>query len=106
MRRRGEMALEFGRASFDNEFGAINANLNRWLGNPIPYSPLQVLFDTNYLAWTMRIQVHLEAYGMWEAIEFDLVSRKKDCQALLVIFGALSEDIVAQLYISNTTKET
>ena len=30
---------------------------------------------------------------------------KKDCQALLEIFGALSEDIVAQVDISKTAKE-
>ena len=54
----------------------------------------------------MQMQVHLEAYGLWEAIEFDAVTRKKDCQALSVIFGALSEDIVAHLDISNTAKET
>ena len=51
------------------------------------------------------MQVHLEAYGLWEAIESDAVPRKKDRQALSVIFGALSEDIVAQLDISKTTKE-
>ena len=32
--------------------------------------------------------------------------RKKDCQELSVIFGALSKDIVAQLDISNAAKET
>ena len=39
------------------------------------------------------------------AIESDAVPRRKDCQALSVIFGALSEDIVAQLDISKTAKE-
>ena len=50
--------------------------------------------------------MHLEAYGLWEAIESDSMPRKKDRQALSVIFGALSEDIVAQLDISKTAKET
>ena len=54
----------------------------------------------------MHIQAHLEAYGLWEAIESDTVPRKKDRQALLVIFEALSEDIVAQLDISKIAKET
>ena len=49
--------------------------------------------------------MHLEAYGLWKAIESDAVSRKKDRQALSVIFGALSKDIVAQLDISKTAKE-
>ena len=52
------------------------------------------------------MQVHLEAYGLWEAIESDVLLRKKDRQAFLVIFGALSEDIMAQLDIFKTSKET
>ena len=52
------------------------------------------------------MQVHLEAYGLWEAIKFDAVPRKKYRQALSVIFGALSVDIVTQLDISKTAKET
>ena len=52
------------------------------------------------------MQVNLAAYGLWETIEYDTVPRKKDRQALSVIFGALSKDIVAKLDISKTTKET
>ena len=50
--------------------------------------------------------MHLEAYGLWEAIESDSMPRKKDRQALSRIFGALSKDIVAHLDISKTAKET
>ena len=105
MPRRGEAASEFGRASFEKEFGATNAGFSRGMGDPISPSPLQVLSKTNYPIWAIRMQVHLEAYGLWEAIESDAVPRKKDRQALSVIFGALSEDIVAQLDISKTAKE-
>ena len=48
--------------------------------------------------------MHLEAYGLWEAIKSDAVPRKKDHKALSVIFGTLSEDIKAQRNISKTTK--
>ena len=106
MPRRGEMASEFGSASFDEEFRAANTGFSRELGDPISPNPLQVLSKTNYLVWAMQMQVHLEAYGLWEAIKSDAVPRKKDRQALLVIFGALSEDIVAQLDIFKTAKET
>ena len=106
MPRRGEMASKFGRASFDQEFGAGNASFSRGLGDLIFPSPLQVLQKTNYPVWAMQMQVHLEAYGLWDTIEFDAVLRKKDRQALLVIFGALSEDTVEQLYISKTVIET
>ena len=51
------------------------------------------------------MQVHLEAYDLWEVIESDAMPRKKDRQALSVIFGALSEDITAQQDISKTAKE-
>ena len=54
----------------------------------------------------MRMQVHLKAYSLWEVIKSDAVSRKKDSQVLSVIFGTLSEDIVAQLDIYKTAKET
>ena len=105
MPRRGEAASEFGRASFEKEFGATNAGFSRGMGDLISPSPLQVLSKTNYPVWALRMQVHLGAYGLWEAIESDTVPRKKDHQALSVIFGALSEDIVAQLDISKSAKE-
>ena len=105
MPRRGVAASEFGRASFEKEFGATNAGFSRGMGDPISPSPLQVLSKTNYPVWAIRMQVHLEAYGLWEAIESDAVPRKKDRQALSVIFGTLSEDIVSQLDISKTAKE-
>ena len=35
MPRRGDMASDFGSASFDKEFGAANASFSRGLGNPI-----------------------------------------------------------------------
>ena len=106
MTRKGETTSEFGRASFDKEFGAANASFSRGMGDPISPSPLQVLLKTNYPDWAMQMQVHLEAYISWEAIESDTVPRKKNRQTFSVIFGALSEDIVTQLDISKTTKET
>ena len=72
------MALEFGSASFDKEFGAANASFSMGLGDPISTSPLQVLSKTNYPVWAMHIQAHLEAYGLWEAIESEAVPRTKD----------------------------
>ena len=63
MPRRGEAASEFGRASFEKEFGATNAGFSRGMGDPISPSPLQVLSKTNYPVWAIRMQVHQEAYG-------------------------------------------
>ena len=50
--------------------------------------------------------MHLEAYGLLEAIESNTVPKKKDRHTLLVILEALSEDIVALLDISKIAKET
>ena len=84
------MTLEFGRASFDQEFGTANAAFSRGLGDPISTCPRQVLSNTNYPMWEMQMQVHLEAYSLWETIDSDTMSRKKDHQELSVIFGVLS----------------
>ena len=50
MPRRGDMASEFGSASFDKDSGAANACFSRGLGDPISPSPLQELSKTNFLA--------------------------------------------------------
>ena len=104
MLRRGEMSSVFGRASFDKEFGATNASFSRGLGDPISSSFFQVLSKTNYPVSAMWMQVHLEAYDLLEAIESNEVLRKKTRRALIVIFGAQSEDIVAQLDFSTLPK--
>ena len=74
------------------------------LGDPISPSPLQVLSKINYPIWAMQMQVYLEAYSLWEAIDPDVVARKKDCQAFSVIFGELLEDIMTLLDISKISK--
>ena len=73
MPRRGETTSKFGRASFEKELRAVNVGFSRGMGDPISPSPLQVLLKTNYPVWEIRMQVHLEAYGLWEAIESDTV---------------------------------
>ena len=77
MPRRGETTSDFGRASFEKDFGAANAGFSRGMGDPISTSPLQVLSKTNYPVWAIWMQVHLEAYGLWE-----VVPREKDRQVL------------------------
>ncbi|CAA6664886.1 unnamed protein product [Spirodela intermedia] len=41
-----------------------------------------VLNKTNYPVWAMRMQLHLEAHSLWDAIELKTIARKKDRQAL------------------------
>lgn len=64
-----------------------------------------VLNWTNYPLWAMRMQLHLEAHSLWDAIESDSMPRKKDRQALSVILGAVSKDIQTQLDITKMAKE-
>ena len=45
MPRRGDAASEFGWASFEKEFGAINAGFSKGMGDPISPSPLQVIIE-------------------------------------------------------------
>ena len=77
MTRRGKTTTKFGGASFDKQFGAANVGFSRGMGDPISPTPLQVLSKTNYPVWEMWMQVHLEAYGLWEAIYSNAVPRKK-----------------------------
>ncbi|CAA6658114.1 unnamed protein product [Spirodela intermedia] len=49
---------------------------------------------TNYPLWAMRMQLCLEAHSLWDAIESNLVARKKD------------RHIQTQLDITKTAKET
>ncbi|CAA6659238.1 unnamed protein product [Spirodela intermedia] len=48
-----------------------------------------VLNKTNYPLWAMRMQLHLEAHSLWDAIESDSVARKKDQQALSKMWDLL-----------------
>ncbi|XP_078446578.1 uncharacterized protein LOC144715516 [Wolffia australiana] len=65
-----------------------------------------ILSKQNYSLWAMRMQVLLEQNGLWEAIEAESVTKKKDHQALLVIYGKISDEILAQLDSKLTAKET
>ena len=65
-----------------------------------------MLSKFNYPLWAMRMKVILEAYGLLGAIEDESVSRKIDRRAMAVIYSAVPEDVLAQLYNKVTTKET
>ena len=53
----------------------------------------------------MRMEVYLEAFGLWDDIIGTGIQRKKDCLALSVIFRALSEDFLVQLDPITSAKE-
>ena len=51
------------------------------------------LTSTNYRMWVMRMEVYLEAHGLWESITGTETNRKKDRQALSAILNSVSESI-------------
>ena len=53
-----------------------------------------------------EVEVILEAYGLLGVIEDENVSRKLDRRAMVVIYSAVLEDVLAQLDNKVTTKET
>ncbi|XP_078437386.1 uncharacterized protein LOC144707943 [Wolffia australiana] len=75
------------------------------MGEPLAPGSILILSKTNYQVWAKRMQLHLEAHDLWEAVQSPSESRK-DRKAMNVIFSALPEDILAQLDVSKTSKET
>ena len=63
------------------------------------------LTSTNYRLWAMRMEVYLEAHGLWEAIIGTQTNRKKDRQALSAILNSVSESVSFQLDVKKTAKE-
>ena len=61
------------------------------------------LTSTNYRLWAMRIEVYLEAHGLWEAITRTETNRKKDRQALLWILNSVSKSESFQLDVKFET---
>ena len=68
MPRRGEMELEFGRASFDKEFGTTNVCSSRGLGPQVLFKyygssitiSLQIVNGkSDSLCWTYRFKIEL-----------------------------------------------
>ena len=59
----------------------------------------------NYFPWAMRMEVYLEAHGLWESITGTETNRKKDRQALSAILYSVSESLSFQLDVKKTVKE-
>ena len=68
-------------------------------------SSIFALTSTNYRLWAMRMEVYLEAHGLWESITGTETNRKKDRQALSAILNSVSESVSFQLDVKKTAKE-
>ena len=64
-----------------------------------------LLTSTKYRLWAMRVEVYLEAQGLWEVITETETNQKKDRQALSVILNSVSEFVSFQLDVKKTMKE-
>ena len=63
------------------------------------------LTSTNYRLWAMRMEVYLEAHGLWESITGTETNREKDRQALSAILNFVSESVSFQQDVKKTAKE-
>ena len=63
------------------------------------------LTSMNYRLWAMRMEVYLEAHGLWESITETETNRKKDRQALSAIRNSVLESVSFQLDVKKTAKE-
>ena len=53
----------------------------------------------------MRMEVYVEAHGLWEVISRTETNQKKDRQALSAILNSVSESVSFQLDVKKTAKE-
>ena len=61
--------------------------------------------STYYRLWAMRMEVYLEAHGLWEVITKIETNINKDWQALLAILNSISKSVRFQLDVKKTAKE-
>ena len=64
-----------------------------------------ILSDMNYRLWAKRMEVYLEAHGLWEVIGGEEENRKKDRLALSAILSSIPESASFQMDIKKTAKE-
>ena len=67
-------------------------------------TPLTQLTAMNYRHWAMRMEVHLDAQGLWEAVLGTDTNRQKDRLALSAMLAAIPESSRVQLDIKKTAK--
>ena len=95
MPRRGEAVSQGERASTSESVKKLEV---------VAPTPLTQLSATNYRHWAMRIDVHLDAQGLWEAVLGTDTNRQKDRLALSAMLGAIPESSGVQLDIKKFAK--
>ena len=95
MPRRGETSIQRVRASTDDSIKKVEV---------VVPTPLTQLSATNYRHWAMRMEVHLDAQGLWEAVTGTETNRQKDHLALSAMLAAIPESSRVQLDIKKSAK--
>ena len=80
----------------------MTAIRSRRKGSVTPQYPL--LTKSNYVAWSIKMRVNLQAQGMWDAIEHgDKVEERNDRMALAAIYQTVLEDVLLMLAEKDST---
>ncbi|XP_073355301.1 uncharacterized protein [Aegilops tauschii subsp. strangulata] len=64
-----------------------------------------MLKSTNYIEWSLVMKVHLESWGLWDAIEGNPLHVRDDKTALGVLFRAIPPEMLGVLVVKATEKE-
>ena len=95
MSRRGKTSIQSERASTDELIKKVEV---------VILTPLTQLSATNYHHWVMRMEVHLDAQGLWEAVTGIKTNMQKDRLALSAMLAAIPESSSVQLDIKKSAK--
>ena len=95
MPRRGEAVSQGERASTSDSVKKLEV---------VAPTPLTQLSAMNYRHWAMRMEVHLDAQGLWEAVLGTDTNRQKDRLALSAMLAAIPESSGVQLDIKKSAK--
>ena len=95
MPRRGETSIQSERVSTDESTKKVEV---------IILTALMQILVTNYRHWAMRMEVHLDAQGLWEAVTGTEMNRQKDRLALSTMLAAIPESSCVQLDIKKSAK--
>ena len=67
-------------------------------------TPFTQLSSMNYCHWAMRMEVHLDAQGLWETVAETETNGQKDRLALSAMLAAIPESSGIQLDIKKSAK--
>ena len=95
MPRRGETSIQSERVSTDESTKKVEV---------IVPTPLTQLSATNYRHWAMRMEVHLDAQGLWEAVSGIETNSQKDHFVMSAMLAVILESSGVQLDIKKSAK--